>query len=388
MVFAYFWAVAIHFTQIFFLTINKNMRKLATLRLIGALAPIPNADNIEMALIDGWEVVVRKGDHEVDQMIVYFEIDSWIPHEIAPFLFKKEKDIKVYENVKGMRLRSMKFPSRFGSPLSQGLVMNIKDLPASFHAQIMQRLVVGADLTELLGVLKYEEDEYHYSGGPGAEKKTNWPSFIRKTDQERIQNLSTSLKTYNALTFEVTEKMDGSSMTMLVRENMDGTREDMVCSRNWLLDDTCPDQKTREVFCGFAKTYLEQLREKNFVNLAFQGELIGPTIQKNRYGTQKLEFYLFDIFDIKKQVYLHAGERGAIVRQLSMLHCPTFGLSFGFKDPSIKAILASAEGKSEVADCEREGLVYKCMSDPSISFKVISNKYLLEIGKKEQTLKD
>lgn len=366
------------------------MRKLATLRLIGALAPIPNADNIELATIGGWDVVVRKGDHEVDMMVIYFEIDSWIPHEIAPFLFKKEKDIKVYENVKGMRLKSMKFPARFGSPLSQGLVMNVKDLPERFHAQIMQRLVVGADLTELLGILKYDEEDFQYKRGTASseERKTNWPSFLRKTDQERIQNLCKELDTYKHWAFEATEKIDGSSMTMLVKESMDGAREDMVCSRNWLLNDACPDQKTKEVFCKFAEPFLAQMRANNFVNLAFQGELIGPTIQRNRYATDDLKFYLFDIFDVQKQEYLSAEQRRVVVNQLDMMHCPVIAMSYVFETTDIKTILARAEGKSAIADCAREGIVFKCTTNPSISFKVISNTYLLEIGKKEQIIKN
>jgi RNA ligase (TIGR02306 family) len=319
-------------------------------------------------------------------VIVYFEIDSWIPVEIAPFLFKKEKDIKVYQEVKGMRLKSMKFPVRFGSPLSQGLVMNIKDLPEKFHPLIMQRLVVGVDLTELLGILKYEEDETHYKRGsmPSGEKKTNWPSFLRKTDQERIQNLSKGVYPYRHMVFEATEKIDGSSMTILVKENMDGSRENMVCSRNWLLNDACPDQHTREVFCKAAEPFLKQMHSNNFVNLAFQGELIGPTIQRNRYAVDDYRFYLFDIFDVQKQTYLNMERRRMIINQLDMMHCPVLSLHMFFGNPDTKTIIANADGKSEIADCAREGIVYKCTTDPSISFKVISNAYLIEIGKKDK----
>lgn len=43
------------------------MRKLATIREISALRPISGADKIEVAQIDGWECVVKKGEFSVGQ---------------------------------------------------------------------------------------------------------------------------------------------------------------------------------------------------------------------------------------------------------------------------------------------------------------------------------
>ena len=66
------------------------MRKLATIRKISELRPIPEADLIETAVLDGWEVVVKKDEHKVGDLVVYCEIDSWIPYDLAPFLYGKE----------------------------------------------------------------------------------------------------------------------------------------------------------------------------------------------------------------------------------------------------------------------------------------------------------
>lgn len=55
------------------------MRQLATIREISALRPIPGADKIEVAQIDGWECVVQKGEFTAGQYVVYVEVDSILP---------------------------------------------------------------------------------------------------------------------------------------------------------------------------------------------------------------------------------------------------------------------------------------------------------------------
>ena len=61
------------------------MRKMATVRKIDALNPIEGADAIECAVVDGWKVVVKKGEFRVGDLAVYCEIDSWVPTEVASF---------------------------------------------------------------------------------------------------------------------------------------------------------------------------------------------------------------------------------------------------------------------------------------------------------------
>ena len=95
------------------------MRKLASVRVIKQLSPIEGADRIEVATVDGWEVVVKKGEFKVGDSCVYFEIDSWVPHEVAPFLTKEGKEPAEYKGVKGQRLRTIKLRGQ----ISQGLVI-------------------------------------------------------------------------------------------------------------------------------------------------------------------------------------------------------------------------------------------------------------------------
>lgn len=99
------------------------MRKLVTIRKIDNISPIEGADAIECATVGGWSVVVKKGEFQVNQLILYFEIDSWIPTEVAPFLTKPDHFPKEYNGVKGERLRTVKLKKC----LSQGLILKIDD---------------------------------------------------------------------------------------------------------------------------------------------------------------------------------------------------------------------------------------------------------------------
>ena len=124
-------------------------RKLATIRVINNLKPIPNADLIEVAVIDGWEVVIKKGEFNVGDLCVYFEIDSWIPHELAPFL-SKGKEPREYKGVKGERLKTIKLKGQ----ISQGLVLQRESVLTHDYENPTE----GTDVTEYLNILKWERE--------------------------------------------------------------------------------------------------------------------------------------------------------------------------------------------------------------------------------------
>ena len=100
------------------------MRKLATVRKIDKIEPIEGADKIVKATVGGWSLVtaIDNGFKEGD-LVVYLEIDSWVPTEIAPFL-SKGKEPRVYKGVKGERLRTVKLRG----VQSQGLIIKLTDM--------------------------------------------------------------------------------------------------------------------------------------------------------------------------------------------------------------------------------------------------------------------
>jgi RNA ligase (TIGR02306 family) len=344
-------------------------RKLATIRRITSLMPIPGADKIELAAVDGWNVVVQKGLYNVDDLAVYFEIDSFIPNALAPFLTKEGHYPKVYEGVQGERLKTV----RLRKQRSQGLLMPLSEITAtlqfaSYQDGVEVDLTEGTDLTDLLGILKWEPT---ISAQLAGQVKGNFPSLVPKTDQERIQNLARELGKWKGNTWTVTEKLEGSSCTMYL--STEGDFE--VCSRNLSLKFS-----ESNTFWGQAIRYdvEAKMRERGMCGVAIQGELVGPGIQDNIYGLSHHDFYVFHIYDVKEGKKLRLGTREVICEMLGLKHVPVlkYAETVGAED-TVADILEYAEGKSQLnPKQEREGVVFECNVDTNISWKAISNKYL------------
>jgi len=338
---------------------------MATIRKIDALRPIEGADTIECAIVGGWTVVAKKGEYTAGDLAVYCEIDSFIPTAIAPFLTKAGQYPKTFEGVEGERLRTMKLRGQ----LSQGLL-----LPLSVLTMVDSLLFEGLDVSIPLGIIKYEAPVPAQLAG---EVRGMFPSFMPKTDQERIQNLSAEFAQWqtNKLTWEVTEKLDGSSMTVYVNGDDHG-----VCSRNLNLKDT-------EGNSLWKVAHRDQIISAIFEsgrNLAVQGEIVGEGIQGNAYKIKGQSFYVFDIYDIDAGRYLNPVERKEFCDLYGIMHVPVLAYKAELYDTlgiaTIEQVLKFAEAKSVMGDItgpEREGLVFKC-HEREVSFKAISNKFLLK----------
>ena len=336
------------------------MRKMATIRQIDALNPIEGADAIECATIGGWKVVVKKGEFSVGDRAVYCEIDSWIPTELAPFL-SKGKEPREFEGIRGERLRTVKLRGQ----LSQGLLLNL-----DFAIPQTNSFVEGDDVSETLGIVKWERPMNAQLAGMA---KGNFPSLIPKTDQERAQNLKKEIAgaAEAGLQFEITEKLEGSSMTVYLIEGVFG-----VCSRNLDLKET--DDNT---FWQVARRegIEEKMRTHGWGDWAIQGELIGPGIQGNIYKLSKPEFRVFDVYNVQAGEYFQPMGRRDLINSMGLLHVPVLEKEEVLKH-GVEMLLSLAEGKSELNSTqEREGIVFKEVHG-GMSFKAVSNRYLLKNG--------
>lgn len=352
------------------------MRKLATIRKIDELRPIEGADAIECAVVGGWKVVAQKGLYKEGDLAVYFEIDSWIPTELAPFL-SKGKDPREFEGVKGERLRTIKLRGQ----LSQGLLMPVVSDATGTYLMIYTdetgeyslTVAEGDDVTEALGIKKWEKPINAQLAGVC---RGNFPSRIPKTDQERVQNLKKEIIASQGMVYEVTEKLEGSSMTCYALRNDEGVLEFGVCSRNMDLK--------RDENNSFWKTALEYDLEQKMLDreyeFAVQGELCGPGIQGNIYKLSKLEFYVYDIYDVKDGEYMNPNARRELAKSLGLTHVPLLDDYYVLND-DVDSLLNIAEGHSRLSinSTEREGIVFKQV-DGGMTFKAISNKYLLKSG--------
>ena len=261
----------------------------------------------------------------------------------------------------GFRLKTI----RLRGQVSQGLI-----LPMSVFGNFGWTAYEGLDVTEKLGIVKYEPPIPAELSG---KVKGSFPSFIPKTDEERIQNLTKEYQEWKYQSkhlFYVTEKLDGSSATYYFKDGEFG-----VCSRNLELLETEGNS-----FWKVARELdLENKMKSLGKNVSFQGELIGEGIQGNRYNLKGQTVRFFTGFDIDKYQRIPFMEMVVMLMDLGLQHVPVLNQEHGFLLPdTVEEMLSYAQGKSVLNDKkEREGVVVRSM-DGTISFKSISNKFLLE----------
>jgi RNA ligase (TIGR02306 family) len=211
--------------------------------------------------------------------------------------------------------------------------------------------------------------------------KGNFPHFIPKTDQERCQNLRREIfEEHEGETYEVTTKLDGSSMTVYVKNGEVG-----VCSRNIDLIETEGNSFWKAAREQNIVEALARISEDKGEEYAIQGELIGEGIQGNPEKIEGQHFYLFDIYSITEGRYLKPQERYSIMDKMN-LNYDAYINHVPFIDTvcivtnefsTIDDLLSFAEGPSLNPQTKREGLVFKSY-DSDFTFKAIANSYLLK----------
>ena len=345
------------------------MRKLASIKRIDTIEPIEGADMIELATVGGWKVVVAKNvGHKEGDMVVYCEIDSFLPIEPEFEFLRKSSYKKMVDGTEGFRLKTIRIRGQY----SQGLIIPLQDAHEIIHRNgpnVNVGLFEGLDVTEMLGITKWDPPVPANLAGVA---KGNFPSFIQKTDEERCQNLKKEYEGWKDSNeeFYVTEKLDGSSATFYYRDGEFG-----ICSRNLELE-----RNEDNTFWKVAKELKIEERLKELGrNISIQGELIGEGVQKNRYKIKGHTVRFFNVFDIDKFEKVSYDDFVKTIGEDLELQTVPITVVPGFKLPeTIDDLLKMAEAKSVMNDkAEREGVVIRSR-DNKISFKAISNKFLLK----------
>lgn len=336
-------------------------RKLASIRRVKELLPIEGADRIVLAKIDGWNLVTQKDNYQPGDLCVYFEIDSFLPVEERFEFLRKGCFKSTKELGDGFRIKTIKLKGQ----VSQGLSLPLHDFPE------LKDLPEGTDVTGVLRVQRYEKPLSPQLSGVA---KGNFPSFIRKTDQERAQNLVNEILEHQAETFEISLKLDGSSCT--VYKNQDGIIG--VCSRNLDLLET-----EDNTFWKTARSSgIYQLVSDFNKPVAIQGELMGPGVQGNREQFPEHNIYVFDIWDIANQRYVPPVERirflsqAPTIKQVPILFHQARLVNFLHTGDVIQDLLNIAKGPS-INHAIREGVVFKSC-ESNFTFKTINNEFLLK----------
>jgi RNA ligase (TIGR02306 family) len=337
-------------------------RKLASIRKISDIQPIEGADMIELVIVDGWKVVVAKNvGHKLGDLVIYCEIDSFLPIREEFEFLRKSSYKKMVDGTEGFRLRTIKLRGQ----VSQGLILPISVLNPT-DTNIYVEPFEGLDVTEMLEIVKYEPPVPAELAG---KVKGLFPSFLRKTDEERIQNLTLEYEGWKNSDkgFYVTEKLDGSSATFYFKDGEFG-----VCSRNLELLET-----EGNTFWKVARQLkLEEWLGTHETNYSIQGELIGEGIQGNPYKIKGQTVGFFNAFNIDTQEYLGLEEFELLISSMGLKTIPILDREFTLPD-TIDELLKYADSKSVLnSNFDREGVVIRSV-DRKISFKVISNKFLL-----------
>ncbi len=413
--------------------LNKNgERELAYVVKIDAIEPIVGSDNCEAAIVGGWRVMVRKGTFEPNDLAIYFEIDSKVDTTRPEFAFLEKKGGKV-------KTQRYTFGGK-GLMISQGLLMAPTDFgweqvenedghgPFIIDNKTGHCMMVDDEsrfLTKELGVTySVEEDNSRKAAsvdkykkmagrhpnlfkkpwarwmmkrewgrkvmffffGKKKDKKTGWPAWVTKTDEERVQNMPWILNDKSP--WVATEKIDGSSTTFTMKRGKkrlfgQDKNEFYVCSRNVVFDK--PDKKcfySTNIYIEMAEkykvesvlaTYLELHPDVEWVTI--QGETYGEGVQKRDYSLKGHDFMAFNLIDSVRGRW-NSVEAKNVCSTYGIPWVPILDENFILPD-TVDELLTIATGKSICDHGMREGLVFRSQ-DGVRSFKAVSNEFLLK----------
>lgn len=408
--------------------LNKNNeRELAYLVKVDNITPM-NADRLECAHIGGWHCVVGKGEFKVGDPAVYFEVDSQLP-DVAPFSemeFLRSKNFKIKtQKIRGEYSQGLLMPvSAFGWTFSSYLVL--KDNTERIGVDDGKELFFLDDesrfLTKRLNVT-YAVSEDNARKAPSADKykkmaarhpnifkkkwakwlmrrawgrklmflffgkkkdKRGWPAWIKKTDEERIQNCTYLLEPDEE--WIITEKIDGTSTTFALKG-----KDFYVCSRNVVFDK--PEAKCyyeSNVYLEMAQKYdmenklkgllaAKQNHHKDCVGVIVQAETYGAGIQRRDYGMQEHDMAIFNIIWVFKdghQERLNPIVGKDVAHEWNLPYVPVLGW-FKLPQDCDEVVKLAGERPSKIDGGMREGIVCRSL-DGVRSFKAVSNEYLVK----------
>ena len=397
--------------------LNKDgIRELAYVVAVDAVEPIAGRDRVECARVGGWTCMVPKGAFKAGDLGIYFEIDSQVPLDNPIFEFCAK--------YKG-HIKTQKFKTPDGQFWSQGLLMAPADFGWSFsdgkiYTEKGEVFEDGTFLTQRLNVTYYEEEDNKRKAKVNPDAKVNaalgrhpriakkfgkfikknkvaraiflfffgrkkdvksWPSWVVKTDEERVQNMPWILNSKEP--WIVTEKIDGTSTTFTMKRGKFGKYEFYVCSRNVVFDK--PDKSCyydTNVYLEMAEKYdvenvLKKILDENkdFEWVTLQGETYGEGIQKRDYSLLGHDFVGFN-FITSKDGRWNSKQAAAFVGQYGIPWVPILDNNFILPD-TVEELLAIATDRSVVDGDMREGIVLRSQ-DGSQSFKAVSNEFLMK----------
>ena len=399
--------------------LNANSeRELAYVVTIDGIEPIEGYDRVEHAIVGGWRVIVQKDQFKVGDPAIYFEIDSRVPSdkECFAFLEKRHYKVKTLKMCKTISQGLLMHPSDFGWSADS---IGVFDGETWHHVDDESRF-----LTKKLGVT-YADDEDNSRKAPSVDKykkmemrhrklfknpvihwfmrykfgrkvmffffgkkkdkKNGWPSWVQKTDEERVQTMPWILNSTDK--WIATEKIDGTSTTFTMKRGKFGRRSFYVCSRNVCFgEENKPCYYDTNVYWEMAKKYniyivlsamLDIFPNEEWITI--QGETYGDGVQKRDYSLKDHEFAAFNLIFSSRGRVSTLEMIDLLWKKYAIPCVPVVEENIDFTDKfaTVEDMLIWAEGNSKVDGLPREGIVFRTM-DGQKSFKAVSNSFLLK----------
>ena len=408
--------------------LNKNgQRELAYVVLIDEIMPIEGYDRVELARVGGWHVIVQKGQFNIGDPAIYFEVDSRVPSDRECFAFLAKRKYKI----KTIKMCGV---------VSQGLLMHANDFgwASDFHSIVDEKGDFhNADnesrfVTEILGVTHIEDEDNAKSapvdkykamaqrrpnifkqkwarwfmrrewgrklmfalfGRKKQKSETAFPTkfpFVKKSDEERIENCTFYLKDQEHKWIK-TVKIDGTSSLYVLERKPFNRREYYVCSRNvrqlnenqkcFYSDNVYWSVEHKFHIRDFLEAMLKMHPDWEYV--AIQGETAGVSengakIQGDPHQFGELRFFAYNFIDPINGRWNSVVAK-TLLESFGIEFVPIVDKEYTLPD-NIEDFKREADGECEAPGAHgmREGYVYRRCDDCNISFKNVSNLYLLK----------
>jgi RNA ligase (TIGR02306 family) len=179
----------------------ENNNSVCFVAKINEVKVIEGADNIEQAVIGGWNCIVKKGEFKEGDLTVVATTDAVIPQELSD-----KMGVTNYLR-KGGRVRTVKLRGVY----SECLIIPFKyAAPKPFNNTLEKNVIEGKDMMTILGIYKYEPPvrQVQLAGGRKIKYKDN-PNFHVYYKFPNLKNVA-GLFTEEDLV-EITRKIHGTN---------------------------------------------------------------------------------------------------------------------------------------------------------------------------------
>jgi RNA ligase (TIGR02306 family) len=363
----------------------ENQNSVCYVARVNEIKPIPGADNIEQAVVGGWNCIIQKGQYAEGGLVVVATTDAVIPQDLSDRL-----NVTNYLR-KGQRVRTVKLRGAY----SECLIIPLSHIP---YKGTVNEYFEGRDMMELMNIFKYEPPavqvqlssgkkiKYHQNPNFGIYYKfpnsKNVPGMFNEDDEVEITR---KIHGTNAR-YGIVKKTKLSLWDKVRRffgdkwvefEYVYGSHnvEKGSDSQGFYSTDvwkTIADKyNIRENLWNFFKLTKDLYNIEN--GIIIYGEIYGPGIQKNYdYGLKEIEYAGFDV-SINGE-YQSTSRSFVIHDMLKLNYVPVLEFNLWSEELLTKYTFDKIEGTK----IPHEGVVIKALDGNRHKVaKVINPDYLI-----------